>query len=605
MIRFRSIAARLMAAAALLLAPAAHADDGARALIARYIEWRGGERYLAVEAIAREGTLVQTGLEGRIAETVDRDGRHRLDTDLGPVAYGRAVGLDAGWSRNASGQIEDMQPAQVAHARRAARMEFAAGVLDEDAGPRLLGTEALDGRRWSVLRYAHAGDERYDLFIDPASGALHAMRAHDDGREQFVRYDDWRMVDGVRFAFARTTRTTAGSSQANWERVAAAPALEPAALARPGAESRVAFAPGAAGSGWIDFDFFGRTRIFIPARVDGHDTVVLLDSGAEATVLDAAFAASIGLEGSGEVTALGTGGTQQARFLPDLDIELGALRLGGVTGVAIDLADTAAALGHPLPVILGKEIFNETVVEIDFVGRRIAFHDPARFVAPDGFASVPVLTGPAGVREVEVRVEDDAPIRTVFDLGNGGPLVLFPAYWQREGWLLGRRTTRSLGGAVGGLREQSVARVRTLGLGPFALADLPTSLSPGGGTALEGTRTLGNVGLPVFARFHLIVDFPHDRLLLAPNARFDDPFPYNRSGLGVVREADALRVVFVAPGSPAAGAWRVDERIVAVDGQPVERMEDPMAWRERAAGTRVMLTLDDGSTRTLQLADYF
>lgn len=130
------------------------------------------------------------------------------------------------------------------------------------------------------------------------------------------------------------------------------------------------------------------TRVYvIPARVNGHDTMVLLDSGAETTVLDATFARSLGLEGAGRITALGSGGTQEASLAPDIDIELGNLKLAGITAAIIDFTRVAAALGHGLPVVLGKEILNETVVEIDFAGRRIAFHDPAHYAPSAACAS--------------------------------------------------------------------------------------------------------------------------------------------------------------------------------------------------------------------------
>src|SRR5690606_23076221 len=108
------------------------------------------------------------------------------------------------------------------------------------------------------------------------------------------------------------------------------------------ASGTVRFADAARDSGWLDFEFFREQRIFLPARVNGRDTVVLLDSGAEMSVLDSAFAASLGLDGARDAVAKGTGGTQAASFLPGIDVEVGGMRLVGISAAAIDLADVSA-----------------------------------------------------------------------------------------------------------------------------------------------------------------------------------------------------------------------------------------------------------------------
>lgn len=387
----------------------------------------------------------------------------------------------------------------------------------------------------------------------------------------------------------------------------AAPASAPATQA-PGADAPavVHFVDGAHDSGWLGFEFFRDQRIFLPARVNGRDTVLLLDSGAEMSVLDSAFAASLGLAGTRDVVAKGTGGTQEASFLPAVDVELGSLRLQGIAAAAIDLSEVSAAIGHPLPLVLGNEVFRQTTIEIDFQGRRIRFLDADGFQAPEGFRSLAVLDGPSGIRRVEAHLEGEGPLPFDFDLGNGSPLLLSAGHWQQDGWLRGRRVAGAFGGAIGGMREQQVTRVRSLELAGFELRDLPATLVPPEVSALEPEPAAGNLGLPVFTRFRLVVDYPRDRLLLAPAEGMRAPFAHDRSGLFTRREGGVLEVVYVVPGSPAAQAgWRAGERIVAIDGTPVAELADAGAWRLGEPGRTVSLATDDGRLRQLALADYF
>lgn len=385
--------------------------------------------------------------------------------------------------------------------------------------------------------------------------------------------------------------------------VAAIAADAPAPTEAPGS---VSFVDAQRGSGWLDFEFFRGQRIFIPARVNGHDTVVLLDSGAESSVLDSAFAASIGLDAVGHATAVGTGGTQDASFLPDIDVELGGMRLDGIAAAAIDLSAVAASVGHPLPVVLGNEVFAGTTIEIDFRNRRIAFHDPASYRAPEDARALAVVDGPSGIRRIEATIEGEGPMSFDFDLGNGNPLLLSAGHWQREGWLPARRSAGAYGGAIGGMREQRVTRVRTLDIAGFRFHDVPALLVPAEVSALERDAASGNLGLPLFTRFRLVVDYPRDRLLLSPAEGIDAPFVHDRSGLYTVKQADALKVAYVVPGTPAERAgWRAGDEIVAIDGIAVPALADPGAWRLGDAGSTVGLRLRDGTTRALVLTDYF
>ena len=62
------------------------------------------------------------------------------------------------------------------------------------------------------------------------------------------------------------------------------------------------FKAGAAWSGWIGFQLF-ENEIFLPAKVNGHETEAVLDSGSSGSVLDTGFAAALGLKSTGSVPA--------------------------------------------------------------------------------------------------------------------------------------------------------------------------------------------------------------------------------------------------------------------------------------------------------------
>jgi hypothetical protein len=267
-------------------------------------------------------------------------------------------------------------------------------------------------------------------------------------------------------------------------------------------------------------------------------------------------------------------------------------------------------IGHPLPVILGKEAFNQLVVDVDFPNRRVAFHAPEGFRAPARAVNVPLREGAGGMRVLEVSVEGRAPVPVLFDVGNGGTLSLYASYWKKAGLLEGRPRARTLSGAVGGLQERDLAVLKTLSLAGVTLHDVPTVFDGEDESVSSSDRTLGNLGLQVLSRFRMITDYAQDTLLLVPDARaLKARFPKDRAGLMLMPRGTHLEVLLVSPGSPAAqGGWKKGERVVAIDGQPItpDFSGTKLArWRYRPAGQTVTLKLADGGERKLTLRDYF
>lgn len=598
---------------ALLLVPAVARADALRELVSRHLAWRGGDAYARLESVHAKGTTSTGGLKGPLESWSHRDGRVREDADLGVVRHSRAIIPTGSWKLNASGQVEDASPTDARDARHRVALDFGTALRGQDGAKLVLQPdEPRDGRTWKVVRVTFGDEDLYELFLGDADGSLHGLRIREDNFTRFVRLGDWRLVDGVRMPFLleELTDNPDGDSRTVMETLELNVPLPASVFERPQGALRASFTDGRKSTGFIPFEFFNENRVFIPARVNGRETQVLLDSGAEMTVVDAAYARELGLNTQGQLPAVGSGGQAQAQLAGGVDIVIGGLRLSGLTVAVIDMSQVSRLMGHPLPVVLGKEAFNPLVVDVDFPNRKVAFHDAVSFKPPPRAVRLPLVEAAGGQRAVHVSVEGRPAIPVLFDVGNSGALSLFPAYWQQAGLLTGRRSSKTLSGAVGGLRERDVATLKSLQLAGVTLRDVPTVFDDAGGSVSSSDRLLGNLGLAVLARFRMVTDYSTDTLLLVPDARaLRQPFLKDRSGLVALPVDGKLVVKLVAPGSPAAAAgWKVGEEVVAVDGQKVgpDYMGTALArWRYRAAGQKVVLTLADGSERKLTLKDYY
>jgi hypothetical protein len=371
------------------------------------------------------------------------------------------------------------------------------------------------------------------------------------------------------------------------------------------ASGDVSFAAGPASP--VAFEFFRNQRIVLPVEVNGQPVDALLDSGAGIVTLDKAFAARIGVKPDSAMSIKGAANSVQAGIANGVTIKVGGLTLKNVRVAIIDLSQVAAGLGRPLPLVLGRDAFEAAIVDIDFPGRRIAFHNPAAFSKPAGAVRLPLTETSEKVREVPASVEGAAPGPATFDLGSGSPLSISLDYAKAHGLLTDRPKGQALAGGVGGLTVHDMATVRSVRLGTVELKDVPATInrSP---TELPATGL--NLGMPLLSRFRLIIDYGHDELLLVPNAQaVAAPFRKDRAGLGTMFASDRLRVMFVSPGSPAEKAgWKVGEQIKAIDGEVVSPgyyAGPHAAWQSGPRGHSVELTLDDGSKRRLILDDYF
>jgi hypothetical protein len=595
----------------LVLAAAPARADELSDLVDKYVAWRGGAAFERLTAVHEKGAVTGGGLKGTFESWVDRDGRMRTDADMGVVKESAAIAGATGWSLTQSGQVESASPQQVETARREALLEFG-DALRGKGGAKvvLLGQESREGKSFKVVRVTFGDADVYDVFLDPATGALDGVRVVENRRTRYEKRADWRVVDGVRVPFLREndTELPGGDVVQKAATVELNGGVPAAVLERPAGVKTALFAGGAKSTGWIPFEFFAGNRIYIPAKVNGHETMVLLDSGAESTILDRAWARKIGVSTQGEVTAVGTGGTDTAGLASGVDIQIGKLTLNDLTVGAIDLTAVAKRIGHDLPVILGKEVFNELIVDIDFAHRRIAFHDPAKFTPPADAVAVPV-TLVDDLRSVPVSVEGAPAVPFDFDIGNGSPLIVFQAYAKPLKLLEGRPTSKTLAGAIGGLRQNDVFTVRSITFAGVTFHDVPATVPPPGPSGVDSDRTLGNIGLPVLSRFRLITDYAHDRLYLTPDAQtVGAPFVKDRLGVSLAKADGVFRIEFVAPNSPAAMAGlKAGDSVKAIDRKPPEAWsaDELRALRNSAAGVGVELTLGDGTVKRLTARDYF
>ena len=357
-------------------------------------------------------------------------------------------------------------------------------------------------------------------------------------------------------------------------------------------------------------------RAVVPLRTERNLLVVsayLNDSGPYNFLLDTGVAASIitapeiaellGFTHGELFRVVGAGG--KATGLLAYQADKVRVSLPGIVAPAMsvlvlseDVLNLSGYVGMPIHGILGSELFRSFVVAVQLDAHRLVLRDPAGFKPPTGrqWAALPLtVTQNKAYLTVPVSLHDSLarPLKLVLDTGAGHALSLETAADPRL-VVPTRHLTAELGRGLSGVVHGQLGRVDSLRLGRFRLPSVLTSF-PADADVHSRTDVPrhGNLGYELLKRFSLIIDYPHQRLLLRPNLHFHEPFEHDMCGLDLLalgpdyRRFQVLRVV---PGSPAATAGlQAGDEVMSINFSPVKLL----------TLTQINMLLHSGDGRTM------
>lgn len=609
----------LLSSLFLLASVAAHASDASR-LFDRYKEATGGEAWEQARSLRLNGTLRAGGLEGRIETLVDLGGgRSASHYALGPVEGGQGYDGQLAWSRDPGGEVAVLDAPEAVRRTRSQAWLDAHGYWYPARLPAVIGAPARreeNGRSFDVVEATPQGGDRVSLWFDAATGLLARVDQKQERDLSVTRYDDYRVVDGLRLAFHSSNDS-----------------IDSTGRSEPRAHSEVQIAEASLNAAFADADFArpelrassriandaGVTRIpielvnnhiYVNGLVDGKPARFIVDTGG-VNMLTPAAAKKFGLEGAGKLAARGVGDETVDLALANAgEVRVGDAVLDKPVFYVVDLGALSSIEGETFDGLVGYELFSRFGVVIDYAGKQLTLAQPARFSPPQGAHAVgfdladriPIVQGTL----------DGVAVRLSIDTGSRVALTLHSPFVAEHDAATRYRAAPEavMGWGVGGPSRGRPARFGTLRLGDLAIDGIAGDLYTGSKGAFASADISGNLGGGVLRRFTLAFDYPNRRLYLAPNARFGRADDYDRSGLFLFADGDALKVVDVAAASAGERAGlKPDDRIVSIDGESMAARSLDQ-WRQRLrelpAGSKLAIAYERGGTpakATLVLAD--
>jgi hypothetical protein len=600
-------AVAILASVGLFTGAAIAAQDPA-SLIAMAKQASGGEAWDRIGELHERGALRASGLSGHYEKWIDLRGEREASRyDFGPSTGAEGWDGRRKWSVDSSGDVRSETSSQsVAGAvQDAYRDTFGFFFARRKASLSYAGARTADGRAYDAVKVSPAGAEAFELWLDRKTHLIsREVQIGGDQSQTFV-FSDWRRVSGALLPFRTVARTNGNPKFDQLSQVAsiaASTASAPAgSFAPPREKADPAEWPAGSSSVTVPFQLINN-HIYVRASIDGKPPAdVIFDTGAT-DILERGHARTLGVAVEGALPIGGIGGAVASYGLAKVrSVSIGGVTLADQVFGAIDLEPILRVEDADFQGLVGYEFAKRAVLTIDYADRTLTFTKPDAFAPPSDRAPIPF---PFREHAPIISAEVDG-IAGQFELDTGartGLMIMGPFAKEHQlaaKYRAGDPMTISYG--VGGPSRARLARIGTLTMGGTTLKLPVAGFATGTSGDAASAHVAGNIGGDILKRFTVILDYPHQRLWLEPNALAAAFEPADRSGLWLSRAADGnIAVGDVANGSAAGlSGIRPGDEIVEVNGKPAAglRLDALRRAFEGPAGSAFAITMKRGAER--------
>ncbi|HSK39704.1 MAG TPA: retropepsin-like aspartic protease [Arenibaculum sp.] len=275
-------------------------------------------------------------------------------------------------------------------------------------------------------------------------------------------------------------------------------------------EPQPSFATGGS-TGWLPFASRRAALPTVAVDLEGQRINALIDSGAQYSAIDRAFAARLGLkETFAPLVAVGISGRPQMGRGVSADVVVGNLALNGLKAAVLDLGPIAGPEGLSAPLILGQDMLGQLVADIDFPRRRVMLAAPDAHTLPGDARAIPAQSQGRALT-VQVAV-GDTPLEAVVDTGASVVLAVTQEVAQRLGLLTGQAPRMMSSIVLGGAVSSQVVRAPKVTFAGITSQDAEVMIF--GGTRPPGFPT-GLLGSGALERFRTILNYSEGAMHMA------------------------------------------------------------------------------------------
>jgi hypothetical protein len=320
----------------------------------------------------------------------------------------------------------------------------------------------------------------------------------------------------------------------------------------------------------LPFEDYGG-HLYLQGKINGDATKdLILDSGAADLFVSESQAKALNL-------------APQSAKIPNVSWSLGALTLQDRNSAVLSKTESEGLeqyFGRRISGIIGYELFEQLVVEVDFQRHTLRAHRPQTYQYSGNGQRIPLV------------IEGDRPYinatitpygyparasKLMVDLGSNAALSLTAGCgFEQKLIAAAPRTLHRNLATIKGSNEIVLGRVRTVRFGAIQIQQ-PTAIFGKTEATEDCDRLNGKIGYQILRQFKVILDYPHRQLILeTPQAAQPPTYDYDLSGLWLEASGPQLnhyKVGAVTKNTPAEKAGvQIGDEILAVNNMAVSRL---------------------------------
>jgi len=345
--------------------------------------------------------------------------------------------------------------------------------------------------------------------------------------------------------------------------------------------------------------------VVIPVRInDSPPLNFILDTGVNTTILVEPMIARVfefPIDELVYVLGLGNEGIIEAGMAKGLTFSM-----RGITGENMNLIvipdgilSFSEFFGFPVHGIIGNDLFQRFPVRINYRTNTVRVYRKPTYPVRRRSQIIP-LEIENNKPYVWVNVEGDEEgktdsLRLLVDMGATNPVFLNHSFK----YLTENRIPSFLGKGISGELEGEMGRLRKLTIGDFTL-DKPLVAYPQDDFLAAASFSIqweGILGAGILSRFHVILDYTSQKLILRKNRNFDRDFRSNLSGMDIIAEGlrfNEYKVNHVRKNSVAFEAGILPgDKIISINRTDVSRLsiDDIVGIFNQSPGTFIQIQI--------------
>jgi hypothetical protein len=341
----------------------------------------------------------------------------------------------------------------------------------------------------------------------------------DGEKRRTTTYGDWRVVDGVRMPFhmVEDNGNPNDREEIQWTEITGHVPSERLRFEKPDGghpDMKLGTNPVEVP---IEIAYGG--LIFVKVMINGTPMSMILDSGAEATVLNRSRLAKLGLQGLGKFATGAGGGDVELSYVKGVTTQVGDAQVTDQIVAAIMLDQLEEPLSRPLDGILGYDFMSRFVLEIDYQHSKMRMFDRATYVHHgNGVRQHMSLEDSTPFINAWIHLPDERKVygHFVLDTGCLCDVQLFAPFVDKHHLLELFPEARKVGFAAGagGETQQLTTTIPALQIGSVMIEKPRADLSRDDHGAGADPESAGLIGSVTLGRYVLVLDYKNEQFWL-------------------------------------------------------------------------------------------